>query len=123
DPVDVRRPALIGGVALLSICLISSLLGVVQWGFFRPQAAVDGYFSALADRDVDDLARALSPEAGATVRNDDLLAKMITSADYQPPTQVDIRAIDRDGDQATARVSVVVGDIPLEAELTLRRDD
>ncbi|MEK8110026.1 hypothetical protein NKG94_48055 [Micromonospora sp. M12] len=23
----------------------------MQWAFFRPQAAVDGYFSALADRD------------------------------------------------------------------------
>jgi hypothetical protein len=123
DPVNLRRPAAIGAAALLSFCLLSSLLGVVQWGFFRPQAAVDGYFSALADRDVDDLAGWLSPEVAASVRDNDLFVEMIRSADYQPPTEVDIRGIDRQDDDATARVSFVVGEDRLEAEVTLRRDD
>ncbi len=123
DPIDVRRPAIIGGVALLSICLLSSLLGVVQWGFFRPGAAVNGYFSALADRDVDDLAGWLSPASEAAVLNDDLFAERIKSADYQPPTDVDIKAIDREDDEATAEVSFVVGGNRMEAKLTLRRDD
>ncbi|MEV6810750.1 M48 family metalloprotease [Micromonospora sp. NPDC051296] len=123
DPIDVRRPALIGGAALLSVCLLSSLLGVVQWGFFRPEAAVNGYFSALADRDMDDLAGWLSPESEAAVSNDDLFVERIKSADYQPPTDVDIEAIDRKDDEATAKVSFVVGGNRTEAKLTLRRDE
>ncbi|WP_433531786.1 M48 family metalloprotease [Micromonospora sp. CA-263727] len=123
DPVDVRRPAIIGGVALLSVCLLSSLLGVVQWGFFRPAAAVNGYFSALADRDLDDLAGWLSPESEAAVLNDDLFTERIKSADYRPPTDVDIKAIDRKDDEATAKVSFVIDGNRMEAELRLRRDD
>ncbi|MGW0503844.1 M48 family metalloprotease [Micromonospora sp. NPDC003241] len=123
DPVSVRRPALIGAAVLLSLCLVSSLLGVVQWGFFRPVTAVDGYFSALADRDVDDLAGWLSPEVEAAVRGDDLLGRMIESADYQPPSAVDVTAIEREEDDATATVSFRLGEERMEAELTLRRDD
>ncbi|MBQ1052328.1 M48 family metalloprotease [Micromonospora sp. C51] len=123
DPVDLRRPAVVGGVALLSFCLLSSLLGVVQWGFFRPETAVDGYFSALADRDVDDLAGWLNPEAGAAVRDDDLLTESIRSADYQPPTDIDIRSIEREDDEATATVSFTVGGSRTEAQVLLRRDE
>ncbi|MFF5214603.1 M48 family metalloprotease [Micromonospora sp. NPDC000442] len=123
DPVDLRRPAVIGGVALLSFCLLSSLLGVVQWGFFRPESSVDGYFSALADRNVDDLAGWLSPEAGAAVRDDALLGELIRSADYQPPTDIDIRAIEREDDDATATVSFVVGESRMEADVMLRRNE
>ncbi|WP_196222483.1 M48 family metalloprotease [Micromonospora sp. CP22] len=123
DPVDLRRPAVIGGVVLLSFCLISSLLGIVQWSLFRPEAAVNGYFSALADRDVDDLAGWLSPEIEATVRNDTLLAELIKSTDYQPPKNVDIRDIERDDDLATAKVSFDLGEIPVETEVMLRRDE
>ncbi|GAB3848862.1 hypothetical protein GCM10029963_32380 [Micromonospora andamanensis] len=123
DPVDLRRPAVIGGVALLSFCLLSSLLGVVQWGFFRPENAVDGYFSALAERNVDDLAGWLNPEAGAVVRDDALLGELIRSADYRPPTDIDIRAIEREDDDATATVSFVVGESRMEADVMLRRDE
>ncbi|GIJ19956.1 M48 family metalloprotease [Micromonospora lutea] len=123
DPVDLRRPAVIGGVALLSFCLLSSLLAVVQWGFFRPETAVEGYFSALADRDVDDLAGWLSPGAGAAVRGDNLLAESIRSADYQPPTDIDIRSIEREDDDATATVSFVLAGSRMEAEVMLRRDE
>ncbi|WP_432049674.1 M48 family metalloprotease [Verrucosispora sp. NA02020] len=123
DPVSVRRPAVVGAAVLLSVCLVSSLLGVVQWGFFRPATAVDGYFSALEDRDVDDLAGWLSPDVEAAVRSDDLLGRMVESPDYQPPTDVDVTAIDRKEDDATATVSFVLGGERMESELTLRRDD
>lgn len=92
-------------------------------GILPAETSVEGYFSALADRDVDDLAGWLSPEVGAAVRGDDLLADSIRSADYQPPTDIDIRTIERDGDDATATVSFVVGGSRTEAQVMLRRDE
>ncbi|MGW5560004.1 M48 family metalloprotease [Micromonospora sp. NPDC003944] len=120
-PVGTRRTWLLVGALTLVACLGTSGLGVVQWAFFRPQAAVDGYFSALADRDSEAALDHLTDQGNGTDR--DLLAKLLRGKGYQPPTDVEISSLERDGDTATATVAYRLGDVRQTSTLTLRRKD
>ncbi|MET8232522.1 hypothetical protein ABZS77_17810 [Micromonospora sp. NPDC005298] len=93
----------------------------MQWAFFRPQAAVDGYFSALADRDSDAALGYLNDQGEAADRA--LLAKLLRHEGYRPPTDVKIRELKREDDTATATVSYRLGDAAQTATMRLRRDD
>ncbi|WP_433310727.1 M48 family metalloprotease [Micromonospora sp. CA-269861] len=120
-PVGTRRTWLLVGALTLAACLGTSGLGVAQWAFFRPQAAIDGYFSALADRDSDAALGYLSDQGGDT--DTKLLAQLLRGKGYQPPTDVEISSLERDGDSATATVAYRLGDARQTATLTLRRED
>ncbi|MET8359649.1 M48 family metalloprotease [Micromonospora sp. NPDC005171] len=120
-PVGTRRTWLLVGALTLAACLGTSGLGVVQWAFFRPQAAIDGYFSALADRDSDAALGYLTDQgSGADTK---LLAQLLRGKGYQPPTDVEISSLERDGDSATATVAYRLGEVRATATLTLRRED
>ncbi|WBB67340.1 M48 family metalloprotease [Micromonospora sp. WMMD812] len=121
--IGTPRSWLVVGLVVLALCVGASGLGAVQWAFFRPQSAVEGFFSALADRDSDAALDRLTPEARAAVANREQLAAMLRAEGYQPPTDVDVTAIERDGDEATATVSYRLGGAEQTAELALRRDD
>lgn len=120
-PVGTRRTWLLVGALTLVACLGTSGLGVVQWAFFRPQAAIDGYFAALADRDSDAALGYLTDQgSGADTK---LLAQLLRGKGYQPPTDVKISSLERDGDSATATVAYRLGDARETTTLTLRRED
>ncbi|MCX5121452.1 M48 family metalloprotease [Micromonospora sp. NBC_00362] len=120
-PVGTRRTWLLVGALTVVACLGTSGLGVVQWAFFRPQAAIDGYFDALADRDSDAALGYLTDQGSdADTR---LLAQLLRGKGYQPPTDVEISKLERDGDSATATVAYRLGDARETTTLTLRRED
>ncbi|MGC5018029.1 M48 family metalloprotease [Micromonospora sp. DT47] len=104
-PIGSLRTRLVVGALVLAACVGTGWLGVVQWSFFRPQSAVDGYFSALADRDSDAALERLTPEGRASVTDRALLARLVRAEGYQPPTDVTITSIERDDARATAEVS------------------
>ncbi|WP_433125875.1 M48 family metalloprotease [Micromonospora sp. CA-240977] len=120
-PVGTRRTWLLVGALMLAACVGTGGLGVVQWAFFRPQATVDGYFSALADRDSDAALGFLSDQSGVTDRK--LLAQLLRGEGYQPPTDVDITKLERDDDSATATVAYRLGGARQTATVSLRRDE
>ncbi|MGI5519589.1 M48 family metalloprotease [Micromonospora sp. CA-259024] len=120
-PVGTRRTRLLVGALVLAACVGTGGLGVVQWAFFRPQAAVDGYFSALADRDSDPALDFLADQSSVTDRK--LLAQLLRGKGYQPPTDVEISSLERDGDSATATVAYRLAGERHTARVTLRRDD
>ena len=122
-PVGTRRTWLLVGALMLAACLGTSGLGVVQWAFFRPQAAVDGFFAALADRDSDAALGYLADQpSGADTK---LLAQLLRGKGYQPPTDVEITSLERDSDSDTAKATVAyrLGDTRETTTLTLRRED
>ncbi|WP_330438416.1 M48 family metalloprotease [Micromonospora sp. NBC_00821] len=120
-PVGTRRTWLLVGALTVVACLGTSGLGVVQWAFFRPQAAIDGYFDALGDRDSDAALGYLTDQGSdADTR---LLAQLLRGKGYQPPTDVEISKLERDGDSATATVAYRLGDARETTTLTLRRED
>lgn len=123
QPFASRRTFLLVGAALLLLCLPSVPLGVVQWAFFRPQAAIDGYFSALADRDVAAAAKWLAPETRNQVAGDQTLTELVKSDAYQPITDVTVTALERDGDQATAQLSFMLDGVPRTGSIGLRRNE
>ncbi|MEU7587554.1 M48 family metalloprotease [Micromonospora sp. NPDC049230] len=120
-PVGTRRTWLLVGALVLAACFGTGGLGVVQWAFFRPQATVDGYFSALADRDSDAALDFLGDQSGVTDRK--LLAQLLRGKGYRPPTDVEITKLERDGDSATATVAYRLGDARETATLTLHREE
>ncbi|MEU7754679.1 M48 family metalloprotease [Micromonospora sp. NPDC049171] len=120
-PVGTRRTWLLVGALIFAACVGTGGLGVVQWAFFRPQATVDGYFSALADRDSDAALDFLSDQSGVTDRK--LLAQLLRGKGYRPPTDVEITKLDRDGDSATATVAYRLAGERRTAQVALRRDD
>ncbi|MFI7594046.1 M48 family metalloprotease [Micromonospora sp. NPDC049359] len=120
-PVGTRRTWLLVGILALVACLGASGLSVVQWAFFRPQATVDGFFSALADRDSEAALDHLADSGDGTDHK--LLAQLLRGKGYQPPADVEITSLERDDDTATATVAYRLGDAPKTATLTLRREE
>ncbi|MCI4061718.1 M48 family metalloprotease [Micromonospora sp. R77] len=117
------RSWLVAGVVMLVCCVGTGVLGVAQWALFRPGAVVDSYFEALADHDARAALEQLTPGARAAAGADDLLARMVEAKGYQPPTDVDVRSIDRTGDKAVAKVSFQLAGRRLDAELPLERQE
>ncbi|MFD6683776.1 M48 family metalloprotease [Micromonospora parva] len=120
--VGTRRTWLLVGVLVLVACAGTGGLGVVQWAFFRPQATVNGYFAALADRDSDAALDFLADPNSATDR--ELLAQLLRGEGYQPPTGVEISSLERhDDDSATATVTYRLGDARQTATVGLSRNE
>ncbi|SCF01641.1 M48 family metalloprotease [Micromonospora chokoriensis] len=119
-PVGTRRTWLLVGVLALVACAGTGGLGVVQWAFFRPQAAVEGFFSALADRDSEAALGHLTDQGAGT--DTTLLDRLLRGEGYQPPTDVEVSSLERDGDKATATVAYRLADARQTATLTLERD-
>ncbi len=117
-----RRSWLIASAAVLACCAVSSMLGVVQWTFFQPADAVHGYFSALADHDGQAALDRLDADQRASLGAEPYLVRLVKSKDYQPPTDVSVRQVDRDDDRATAVVTYKLAGTPVEQRVTLRRD-
>lgn len=122
-PFGSRRTWLIVGAVGLLFCLPAVPLGVVQWAIFRPQAAVDGYFSALADRDLAAAAKWLDPSARDAVTGNQLLTELIRAEAYEPPADVKITSLDRDGDDAAAELSFTLGGAPTTGRIRLERNE
>ncbi|MGC4853812.1 M48 family metalloprotease [Micromonospora sp. DT4] len=120
-PVGSRRTWLLVGALALAACLGTSGLGVVQWAFFRPEATVDGFFSALADSDSEAALDLLTDEDAGADRK--LLAQLLRGKGYQPPTDVEVTSVERDDDTATVTVAYRLGDVRQTATLTLRREE
>lgn len=118
-----RRTVVVTLAVLLAGCLVASGLGIVQWAFFGPRSAVNGYFSALEDRDAGAALDWLDPTVREALAQDETLAAMVASDDYEPPTDVDVTSVRREGDQAVADVSYTVAGTPMTVELQLRRDE
>ena len=118
-----RRAWLVAAALVAVSCLGGGVLTAAQWMFYRPEAAVDGYFDALGDRDARDALGLLTEDARAGVGDEEQLARMVRAKDYQPPTDVRVTAVERDGDEATATVSYVLAGTRATAALPMRRDD
>ncbi|RKN34568.1 M48 family metalloprotease [Micromonospora musae] len=121
-PGDFGTPRswLVAGLVVAALVVGTAGLGVVQWAFFRPQSAVDGYFDALADRDADAALDLLDPGAVPTADRE-LLADLIRGDGYEPPTDVEITAIEREEETATATISFRLAGTEQQAELRLHR--
>ncbi|MGQ5263004.1 M48 family metalloprotease [Micromonospora sp. ZYX-F-536] len=120
-PVGTRRTWLVVGALVLAACVGTGGLSVVQWAFFRSQAAIDDYFSALADRDSDAALGVLTEQERAGVTDRGLLARLLRGDGYQPPTDVEISSLKRDGDTATATVAYRLAGERRTVDMTVRR--
>ncbi|MEU1756065.1 M48 family metalloprotease [Micromonospora matsumotoense] len=120
--IGSRRALLLVGALVLVSCLGGGLTAA-QWAFFRPQAAVGDYFAALDDHDAPAALAQLTPDVRAAVGDGGQLARMVAAKGYQPPTDVSVTAVERDGEEASATVAYTLGGQQLTAELSLRRDD
>jgi hypothetical protein len=96
------RTTMITTVVIAVIVLISATTVVVQRFWFTPESVVNGYFTALANRD----AKQALTYGGSTVSSD-----LLSSDKYVPPTKLavdDLKDDDKDG--KTAKVSFLIGD-------------
>ncbi|MBE8524316.1 zinc ribbon domain-containing protein [Amycolatopsis sp. H6(2020)] len=80
-----RRAGLVTVVVVSVLVVLGAGLFVVQQTVFSPEAALTGYFDALADRDAD---AAASYVSSPPPRGD-----MLRSPDYEPPTGLEIRNV------------------------------
>ncbi|MEU8051902.1 M48 family metalloprotease [Micromonospora haikouensis] len=117
------RAMLVAGALALACAFGGILLGVTQWALFRPAQAVDGYFSALADHDARAALELLTPAARSAAGDVDRLAALVEAKGYQPPDDVEVLSVDRDGDEATAKVEFSLAGQRVPAELSLRRQE
>ncbi|MFI7436242.1 M48 family metalloprotease [Micromonospora haikouensis] len=117
------RAMLVAGALALACAFGGTLLGVTQWALFRPAETVDGYFSALADHDARAALERVTPAARSAAGDVDRLAALVEAKSYQPPDDVDVLSVDRDGDEATAKVEFTLAGQRVPVELSLRREE
>ncbi|MFF3854862.1 M48 family metalloprotease [Micromonospora sp. NPDC002575] len=117
------RAMLVAGALVLACAFGGTLLGVTQWALFRPAETVNGYFSALADHDARAALELVTPAARSAAGDVDRLAALVEAKGYQPPDDVDVLSVDRDGDEATAKVEFTLAGQRVPAELSLRREE
>ncbi|MER5702942.1 M48 family metalloprotease [Micromonospora sp. NPDC002296] len=117
------RAVLVAGVLALACGLGGTLLGAAQWAFFRPATVVDGYFSGLADHDARAALESLAPGVRPSGGDLELLAALVEAKDYQPPEDVDVTSIERDGDEAVATVDFTLAGRKTTAKLHLEREE
>ncbi|RGC67085.1 heat shock protein HtpX [Micromonospora sp. MW-13] len=124
-PGTIASPGtvLVAGVLALACALGGTLLGAAQWAFFRPATAVDGYFSALADHDARAALESLDPGARPSGGDLELLAALVEAKGYQPPKDVDVTSIEREGDEAVATVAFTLAGQKTTANLHLEREE
>ncbi|HEX5542385.1 MAG TPA: M48 family metalloprotease [Micromonospora sp.] len=121
--IDSRRQWLVAGTVLLVLYLLAGVLGLLQYSFFRPQAAVGGYFAALSNHNSEAALGRLTPAERARVAEKKLLADIIKSPDYQSPRKVDARTVTRNDNVAVGEVSFTLAGAKHTSRLTLTRND
>ena len=105
-----------GGLALITVLLV-----VVRDTKYSPSAAVDGYLSALAERDTKAALERLDPQSGASSTS---LSARHGGPEPRlfPPTNYKITKVETDGDRSTVTVSMTIGGSPTTMEFDLVRD-
>ncbi|TCO47799.1 hypothetical protein EV646_105356 [Kribbella antiqua] len=115
-----QRTIFVTAIVVALIASLSTANFVAQRIWFTPEAAVKGYYGALADRDAAKAASYLS-------NNDTTLAAALISSDkYVPPSglKVDsIREDDEDSKGRSAQVDFSIGDTKATGSMSLRRSE
>ncbi|MFC9687295.1 hypothetical protein ACFTSF_02055 [Kribbella sp. NPDC056951] len=107
-----RAKTIIAVVTAVLVVLCAATY-VIQRIWITPESTVEGYFGALADRDVTKAASYIKDSSTST-------ADIVASDKYIPPTKLKINSIDGD-DEKTAKVSFFLGDQQVNAEIPLHR--
>lgn len=105
-------PAKKFAVAIFStIGVLALIAGGLVWArgvFYSPEAAVNGYISALQNRDATAALTHLGPRRD--LFGDDLLQpKVVKDPGYTPPADLQIRSVQTNGDRATVTVAMRLG--------------
>ncbi|MFC5688232.1 zinc ribbon domain-containing protein [Amycolatopsis mediterranei] len=109
-----RKAGLVTAVVVSVLVVLGAGLFVVQKVVFTPEAALNGYFDALAERDAE--------TAASYLAGDRLSGDMLRSPDYQPPAGLKIHDVEDDGDDTkTASISFVVGGHEQSGKVQLTR--
>ena len=106
---------------MLAACAGTGGLGVVQWAFFRPRRRSTDTSPRSPTGTATPRSAFLTDQSGVTDRK--LLAQLLRGEGYQPPTDVEISSLERDGDAATAIVAYRLGGAAQTSTVNLRRDD
>lgn len=118
-----RRRWLVGGAVLAVIVLSFAALYAVRLTVYSPEAVIEKYFDALADRDADAALAVIAPEQTAGGARDLLTDAVLAADGYRPPADPQIGEVSVDGRRATAEVSFTLGDERQTASVRLRRVD
>lgn len=131
QPGDLRAvvsppPAKKFAVAIFStIGVLVIIAGGLVWAravFYSPEAAVNGYLSALQNRDATAALTHLGPPRG--LFGDDLLQpEVVQDSGYTPPADLQIRSVQTNGDTATVTAAMRVGSETVTTTFALERDD
>jgi hypothetical protein len=135
--VQSRRPGDLGAVVspppakkfaiavFSAIGVLVIIAGGLVWAravFYSPEAAINGYISALQNRDAVAALTHLDPSRGDL--NDTLLEpEVIRDPGYTPPTDFLITSVDSDGDIATVTAAMRLGSQTASTAFTLERDN
>jgi hypothetical protein len=115
-----QRTIVVTAIVVALIASLSTANFVAQRIWFTPEAAIKGYFKALADHDAEKAASYLS-------HNDTTLAAALISSDkYVPPSglKVDsVREDDEDSKGKSAKVSFAIAGTTATGPMSLRRSD
>ncbi len=107
-----RAKAIMAVVTAVVVVLCATTFAV-QRIWLTPEAAVEGYFGALADRDATKAASYIRDSGTAT-------SEIIAAEQYVPPTDLKIDKIE---DEKRAKVSFRIGENTLTGEIPLHRKD
>lgn len=119
--LPTRAPAT-RGIAVTAVVLGAvfalgmSTLGA-RFAFFGPEDTVHSYFDALAGRDADAAWSMLEHSAGS--RGELLEQSTLESSGYQPPAEVVVDGVARDGERAVATVAFEVDGVAHRLDMTL----
>jgi len=119
-------PAKKFAIAVFStIGVLVLVAGGLVWAravFYSPEAAVNGYISALQNRDVAAALTHLDPPRGLV--NDTLLhSEVVTDPGYTPPADLRITSVLTEGDSATVTTAMRLGSATATATFSLERDN
>jgi hypothetical protein len=110
------RVKMITTLVVAVIVVLCAATFVVQRIWLTPESAVDGYFGALADRDVTKASSYIKDSGTST-------SEIVGAEQYLPPTKLTIDEISKDGNDRTAKVSYFIGETKVSGEIPLHRKD
>ncbi|MEV6873727.1 zinc ribbon domain-containing protein [Amycolatopsis sp. NPDC051128] len=109
-----RKAGMITVVVVSVLVVLGAGLFVVQKTVFTPEAALNGYFDALAERDAE--------AAASYLDGDGPSGAMLRSPDYVPPTGLKIHGVeDDDDDSRSASISFLVDGHEKSGQVRLTR--
>lgn len=107
------RTKAITAVVTAVVMVLCATTYAVQRIWLTPEAAVEGYFGALADRDVAKAASYIKDSSSAT-------SEIVGAEQYVPPTDLKIGKVE---DEKAAQVSFRIGENTISGEIPLHRKD